>query len=395
MTRRLLMMGLLIAPLFSLTTTSQLLADEVVLTQGDESLKATIGDEIFTVFHYGKSLPKPYFLPVVAPKGMEALRPGQPEGEFDVSNRVTVCSESAELRVLSESVGEVKLGEELEVASREEGWLWIPARNGWINERDVAPLAATVTRVVNPDPPSIKDRKHPLYYDHPHHKGIWNSVDEVNGIKFWNEDGRIENVAVEVLTAKGSPAVFKATNHWLDADGKPLVIETTTYSLFPNSLMIADIAFTAADKPVTFGDTKEGMFAIRLTNSMREMVANGLVVNADGTTGTVACWGRASNWVDYSGPVAGHTYGVTLMDHPENPRPSRYHVRNYGLFSINPFGAEAYTKGKDDAQEAQPATIKPGDSPLRFRYGLFVHNGTAEDAPVSSAYEQFVEAAGK
>jgi len=27
--------------------------------------------------------------------------------------------------------------------------------------------------------------------DHPHHKGIWNAIDEVNGVRFWAEKGKL------------------------------------------------------------------------------------------------------------------------------------------------------------------------------------------------------------
>src|SRR5947207_12604157 len=70
--------------------------------------------------------------------------------------------------------------------------------------------------------------------DHPHHKGIWCSIDEVNGIKFWAEKGKIENHAVEVVTSAGNPARIKLVNHWLGDDGKPVVVETVAVSIFAN-----------------------------------------------------------------------------------------------------------------------------------------------------------------
>jgi hypothetical protein len=33
--------------------------------------------------------------------------------------------------------------------------------------------------------------------DHPHHKGMWNAIDEVNGVKFWAEKGTIRNTSVK------------------------------------------------------------------------------------------------------------------------------------------------------------------------------------------------------
>ena len=224
----------------------------------------------------------------------------------------------------------------------------------------------------------------PMDKDHPHHKGIWCSVDEVNKIRFWAEAGKILNVSVGAV--EGNPAQIKLKNHWLGPDELPLLIETTTISIFPSRLIAYDVTFTAADK-VEFEDTKEGLFGIRVATTMREKVG-GVVVNAEGKNGTKECWGQLSKWVDYSGPVDGKIYGVTIMDHPANFRPSRYHVRDYGLFSISPFGEGAY---QNDKSKAQTVTLDAGKQ-LRLQYGLYVHSGDATAGKVTEAYEQFLNA---
>jgi Family of unknown function (DUF6807) len=218
--------------------------------------------------------------------------------------------------------------------------------------------------------------------DHPHHKGIWVSVDEVNEIKFWAEQGKIENVKATIHS--GDPGIITLTNHWLGQDGKPLLEENAKISIFPNRLMVYDITFKALDNPVTFDDTKEGLFGIRLIDSLIEK-KTGKVVNSNGLKGTKEAWGKTADWVDYFGEVDGQTLGVALFDHPDNFRPSRYHVRDYGLFSISPFGEESYAK-----QGAKPVTLEPGKT-LRLKYGLYIHAGDTASAKVGDVYQDFVK----
>ncbi len=370
-------------------------AGEVTLTNMGDSVKVTINDELFSVYVVDAKWKKPFFMPVTAPGGIELLKDelGTPPAEEHApGDTVVVAQQGATLKVLDESRGTIPAGEVLTVGDVAEPWLWIPEKEGWVHQHDVAPQKAIVTRAINETPEPIKDRKDPRYYDHPHHKGIWVAVDQVNGITFWNEGGVIKNQSVEIIEATGNPAVMKVSNHWLDKSEQPLVNEETTIRIFDNRLLVYDIKFSAVESEVTFGDTKEGLFGIRLPNSMREMVAGGPVVNADGIEGANNAWGKTSAWVDYVGPVGSQQYGVTLMDHPDNFRKSRYHVRDYGLFSISPFGEESYTKGSDSPQETQPVTLTPDGDSISLRYGLYVHQGNAQAGHVAEAYEQFLAA---
>lgn len=222
--------------------------------------------------------------------------------------------------------------------------------------------------------------------DHPHHKGIWLAVDEVNKVKFWAEKGKIVNTAINIEKAKGNPAVMSVVNEWRGETKTPEVVEKTKISIFDNRMITYDITFHAAAQDAVFEDTKEGLFGFRMVDELRE-VETGKVLNADGKKGTAECWGQPSKWVDYTGEINGKKYGITIFDHPKNFRPSRYHVRNYGLFSVSPFGEKAYSKG---ANPSAPLTLKKG-AEVRLRYGMYLHSGGPDAAQVPQTYEQFVK----
>jgi hypothetical protein len=244
--------------------------------------------------------------------------------------------------------------------------------------------------------------------DHVHQKSAWfchgdvipeglppaERVKGVEGVDFWSEGkgrGVIRCTAVEVPREAADYATVLTRNDWLAPGGVKVLAElrqVSVHDLGAAHLLAVEIDLATDVVPVTFGDTKEGSFAVRVNDLIRELGGNGRIENADGRTGEGACWGRASAWCDYSGEIGGKKVGIALLDDPANPYPACWHVRAYGLMAANPFGR---------AKSGFPATAGRTDrvklargQHLKLRYGLLLHPGNASDGKVAEHYARFV-----
>jgi hypothetical protein len=231
--------------------------------------------------------------------------------------------------------------------------------------------------------------------DHPHHRGLWFSYDDVNGIKFWENDPsykkpNIGHIIVRDTKFKdgGKSGTLNMVADWKDSKGVIELVENRVMTFYADPKLRTidfDITLTAPEK-VVFGDTKEGAFAIRLADSMIEK-KGGKMVSAEGKSGMTDIWGHKSKWVDYSGDVEGEKLGIAIMDYPSNPRaPTYWHSRDYGLFALNPFGQQAFDKNQQESHW----TLEKGQS-LRFRWRVVIHAGDAEAAHVADLYEKYAK----
>ena len=230
--------------------------------------------------------------------------------------------------------------------------------------------------------------------DHLHHTGLWFSYDDVNGVKFWENDpsytkpniGRIVVRSTEWKDGDAS-GVLRAIMEWRDPTGQVLLVENRDMIFYSDpKLRIIDFHITlTAAQDVTFGDTKEGAFAIRLHDSFTEK-KGGKMVDADGRTGMVNVWGKRSNWVDYTAEVGGERLGVAIFDNPKNPHsPTYWHARDYGLFSLNPFGQNAF-----DESAAENKTKLAIGQKLTFRWRVLIHPGDAVSGGVAQLYKEYL-----
>jgi hypothetical protein len=234
--------------------------------------------------------------------------------------------------------------------------------------------------------------------DHPHHQSLWFTHDEVNGHNFWSEnrnDRRDESGAYVAhrefidVESDGRTARIVTRNDWMDGDEKVFEDERTIKcGTRENGDRWIDFTITikSTEGDVTFADTKEGTFAIRVADTMRlEAEMGGRIVNSEGQENGDA-WGMPARWVDYTGPVDGDTVGVAILSHPTSFRPNtRWHVRGYGLFAANPFGHRDFPKPEVAKQGA--VTIPQGDE-LTLRYRVLLHRGTDKNE-LEKAFQEF------
>jgi hypothetical protein len=227
--------------------------------------------------------------------------------------------------------------------------------------------------------------------DHPHQRSFWFTHGKVNGVDFWSETaghGSIRETAKLTRIAGPALALIRTTNDWIGPDGKKVCEDERAYRFYntrSSQVIDFDITIKATAGPVMFGDTKEGMFGLRVASTMDvKRGQGGRITNAEGVT-DAAAWGKPSPWVDYTGPVAGETVGIAILNHPDSFRyPTTWHVRDYGLFAANPFGWHDFGLGRSGEH-----TLLPGGS-ISFRYRVVLHKGDTSSAQIPAVFQAYV-----
>ena len=297
-------------------------ADAVEIRQGNGAIEIVIGGKPFTTYHY-QGTAKPYLMPLRTAEGTVITR------AFPVQNDIGTA---------------------------------------------------------NPKGPSFEPHQRPLFFGH----------GNVNGLDFWEEEafgpymndhfkqpyGRLELEGIQV--AEGT---IRARFKMLDPSGRMIAEQIQAFTFRGDSAVREiDCEFTilATQGPVTFGDTKEGTFAIRLTPELSGTRVR--MVNSNGGEGEKAIWGKPADWVDFSGVVEGKQVGVAVLDGPASFRhPTTWHARAYGLLSANPFAAREFLK--DEKQDGS-WTVPEGKS-IKFQYRVVIHSGDAQSAGIAAAYGRF------
>ncbi len=226
--------------------------------------------------------------------------------------------------------------------------------------------------------------------DHPHHRSLWFTHGEVNGVDFWDERKQSTIKHLEFARLEGGkPAKIVTRNAWLDPEGNKVCEDRRTLRFDTDGdarWIDFEIVLKASEGPVTFGDTKEGTFGVRVAETIRvDAGKGGKIVNSRGRVDKAA-WGKRAAWIDCHGPIDGRTVGIAILNHPSSFRfPTYWHARTYGLLTANPFGVHDFTSGKrSDGQYTLPS----GET-LTLRYRVLFHRGDERQAGVSEAFSVY------
>lgn len=330
-----------LSPLCSLFLAASAFAAEpgtVTASKTDDAVEFKIGKELFTSYHVGSKLAKPYLWPLNAP------------GELPVTRGWPMLK-----------------GMPKETTDH------VHQKSAWFCHGDVIPEGIELTK-------KSADKR-------------------VHGVDFWSETpGHGNIVVVKVGEPKTGPhqASLTTRNEWRAPDGTKILDEDRTITvrdLGDARVVILDIDLHASVCPITFGDTKEGSMGIRVNDAFRLSApkSDGGIVSSDGAEAkapakdNLPMWGKRADWHDYSGTVGGKTVGIAVFDDSKNAPRAAWHTRAYGLMAANPFGRNAFPSTKGELKK-----MAKGEH-LKLRYGLYIHAGDAKAAKVADAYAAFMK----
>ena len=175
----------------------------------------------------------------------------------------------------------------------------------------------------------------------------------------------------------------------------------------------ASIDLKAVGEDVLFEDIEEGMFAIRVSDYLRECDSSktlrpgepvpdesaegtGRYFSSNGDETAKNVWGKRARWVALQGVRKGKVVGVAILNHPASINyPTYWHVRDYGLFSANPLGQgdfqrqmpQKYRKNKVMSLNLK---LKRGET-AHFRFVVVVYEGIRTKDQIEKRFREFTE----
>jgi len=226
--------------------------------------------------------------------------------------------------------------------------------------------------VNGPQGTSLVRLGHPGAPNHDHHRGIWFAHNDIEEMDFWAEGKDNQILQTQWLAyedADDYAAMAVQTEFHAGHDPLPIIQQQIVAVMRPleHGQYTLELQTTIAPTmaSLTLNQTNFGFLAVRMAASISAHFGGGTITNQAGKTGEPALFGKAANYIDYSGPIRGTNAseiieGITYFDHPSNPSyPSKWHIREDGWM------------GASVCRDA-PITLTPS-LPLQLRYLLHVH----------------------
>ncbi|MHC4084639.1 MAG: DUF6807 domain-containing protein [Planctomycetota bacterium] len=271
------------------------------------------------------------------------------------------------------------------------------------------------------------NRRHPLTEiegasnDHSHHVGIFFTVDNVNGTEFWRNTSpppQIKHIKITELTSGTGRGKLSTIMHWIDNDGR-IVLEEKRSMIFLAAQHEYEYAIdfsmdlTAKDTKVVFDDTEEGMFAIRVSDYLRQgrdelalefdqplpeesIAGTGFYFSSNGDETAKNIWGKRARWVALQGIRQKKVVGVAILNHPASINyPTYWHVRDYGLFSANPLGQGDFQRQRPRQYRKNKViplrlTLEPGET-AHFRFLVIIYEGIRTNQQIEERFGNFIK----
>jgi len=283
------------------------------------------------------------------------------------------------------------------------------------NKNDYGFLAKPVLHPVHSPSGIVVNRNYPLgetegeSNDHPHHVGVfftYGSEGEINGDDFWGQtrphSSQIKHVKVTEMSGGAGEGKLSTVMNWTGKNGNILLKENRDMYFYAGDdeyTIDFRIDLTAQDEKIVFGDTKEGMFGIRVAPFLREKAGSNWVKGISGTAEYLSSngekkekniWGKRARWVRLEGKKDNKTVGVAIFHHPTSVNyPPYWHARGYGLFAANPLGQLAFQKGRK-IENPQPfnLTLEPGQK-AHFGFRMVIYEGGRTTEQLEEIFEDF------